>query len=120
VKNIFVDHYITDENAKIEVQNGSGVTGLAGQVVKSLQSAHYNVGAAVNAPESVVQTVLYDYTNGKKPYTINYLEQRFKVKAQVVSAPTPSVDASGNTITAPDIRIILGSNYQSNTVSTSH
>jgi len=115
VKNIFVDHYITNENAKLEVENGSDVTGLAAQVVNSLQLAHYNVGAAVNATAPVAQTVIYDYTHGTKPYTINYLQQRFNVKAQVVSAPSPEVDASGNALPVPDIRIILGSNYQPNT-----
>lgn len=120
VKNIFVDHYITEENARIEVQNGSGVTGLAGQVVNSLQLAHYNVGAPVNALAPVAQTVIYDYTHGTKPYTINYLQRRFGVKAQVVTAPSPSVDASGNAIPTPDIRIILGSNYTANTTSTSN
>lgn len=112
VKSIFTDHYIVDENAKLEVQNGSGIAGIAGSVVKSLQSAHYNVGDATNAADHYTSTILYDYTGGKKPYTINYLEQRFKVKAQKAPAPTPTVDASGKSIPAPQIRIILGSDYK--------
>ncbi len=113
VKNIFVDHYVTDENARLEVQNGSGVTGAAGSVVRSLQAAHYNVGDPTNADNNYATTVIYDYTGGKKPYTINYLQQRFKVKAQKVTAPTPAVDASGATVPVPEIRIILGSDYKS-------
>jgi len=113
VKNIFKDHYVIDENARIEVQNGSGVPGLAGSVIKSLTAAHYNVGDPVNAPDHYATTVIYDYTGGKKPYTINYLEQRFKVKAQKVAAPTPAVDANGAAVPVPEIRIILGSDYKS-------
>ncbi|HEX3082120.1 MAG TPA: LytR C-terminal domain-containing protein, partial [Candidatus Saccharimonadia bacterium] len=106
------DHYIIDENAAIEVQNGSGVAGIAAAVVKSLQAAHYNVLDATNADDHYATTVIYDYTGGKKPYTINYLQQRFGVKAQKVAAPTPTVDANGQTVPAPQIRIILGSDYK--------
>ncbi len=114
VKNIFVDHYITSENARIEIQNGSGITGLAGGVVTSLKAAHYNVLVPTNADESYPKTVIYDYTNGKKPYTINYLEQRFGVKAQRTAAPSPSPVASpaAAVTTSPEIRIILGSDYK--------
>ncbi len=113
VKNIFVDHYITDENAEIEIQNGSGTSGLAATVARSLKSAHYNVLEPINAPEPVTETVIYDYTNGKKPYTINYLEQRFNVRAQKSVAPTPTVDpGTGAAGSTPEIRIILGSNYE--------
>lgn len=115
VKNIFADHYIVDENARIEVQNGSGVTGVAGRVVASLKAAHYNVADPVNAPEQQTKTVIYDYTGGKKPYTINYLEQRFGVKAQRTAAPTPTATPSpapsGTPALQVQIRIVLGSDY---------
>ncbi len=111
VKNIFVDHYIVNENAKIEVDNGSGVTGLATTIVTALQAAHYNVLPPTNAGTTYTQTVIYDYTGGKKPYTINYLAHRFGVTAQQAAAPSP---APG--IIAPDVRIILGSDSNSNSV----
>ena len=121
MKNIFTDHYLVDENARVEVQNGSGVPGLAGKVVTSLKSAHYNVGDPTNATSNVAKTMIYDYTSGKKPYTINYLERRFGVKAQRTAAPSPSTATSSSTTgtssaaptaAAPEIRIILGSDYQ--------
>ncbi len=128
VKNIFVDHYITDENARLEIQNGSGIIGLASRITQSLKSAHYNVMLPANAPTITAQTVIYDYTNGKKPYTINYLEKRFGVKAIKTNLPpvvstsptiTSSASVSGSPAAAasPEIRIILGSNYQSTTQS---
>jgi LCP family protein required for cell wall assembly len=113
VKNIFVDHYITDENARIEVQNGSGLSGVAAQVAKSLKAAHYNVADPTNAAQLLSKTVIYDYTGGKKPYTINYLQRRFGVTAVRATAPTPSADpTTGTTTPAPQIRIILGSDYK--------
>jgi LCP family protein required for cell wall assembly len=116
---IFVDHYITSENAVIQVQNGSGVVGLAGQVVTTLSAYHYNVLAAATAVTPVTQTVIYDYTNGKKPYTINYLQERFGVKAVKMTgaplAPAPSTTASPTTTPTstqtPQIVIVLGSDY---------
>lgn len=122
VKNIFVDHYITGENAAIEIQNGTGVAGLAGKVASSLTAAHYNVLPPLNASGNVASTVIYDYTFGKKPYTINYLEKRFGVKALKVSPPSPTATpipaasstkaAPQATTTTPEIRIILGTDYQ--------
>ena len=114
VKNIFVDRYIVAENARVEVDNGSGVTGLAGTVVSSLKEAHYNVAPAANADTTYAKTIIYDYTNGKKPYTIKYLEERFGVTAQTATAPTASPvtsPAASPTLQAPEIRIILGSDY---------
>ena len=115
VKNIFVDHYITDENARIDVQNGSGIQGLAGKVVTSLTAAHYNVGTPTNAATIYPHTVIYDYTGGKKPYTINYLEERYGVKAQQMTAPTPIAG-----VTTPEIRIILGSDYEQSSATSSN
>jgi hypothetical protein len=121
VKNIFVDHYIVDENARIEVQNGSGVVGLAGIIAKSLLAAHYNVGTPVNAATAFPTTVIYDYSGGKKPFTINYLERRFGVKAIKISPSTPSPTPSANPSTvatpSPEIRIIIGANYAKTTPS---
>ncbi|HUD11085.1 MAG TPA: LCP family protein [Candidatus Saccharimonadia bacterium] len=110
VRNIFVSGQLTSENALIQIQNGSGVTGLAAGVTASLLGDNLNVTSPSNASGLYPDTVIYDYTDGKKPYTINYLESRFGVKASVESAPaTTAVD--GTATVAPDIRIILGSNY---------
>ena len=114
VKSIFTDGYIVEENALVEIQNGSGVPGLAGSVTKSLKSAHYNVTSATNAGEYYAKTVIYDYTGGQKPYTLNYLENRFKVKAQSAPAPVMTPAADGTTPPVPQIRIILGSDYSAN------
>jgi hypothetical protein len=72
------------------------------------------VGDPINAEGSYPTTVIYDYTGGKKPYTLNYLERRFKVKAQKSAPPVAVATADGTSVPAPEIRIILGSDYKSN------
>ncbi len=101
---IFIDSYIKDENAAIEVQNGTTRAGLATTVGTQLRDTYkYNVVAMTTANnQNYPATVIYDYTGGKKPYTLNYLEQRFGVKAQKATLPAGST---------ADIRIILGANY---------
>lgn len=99
---IFADSYIKDENATIEVDNGSGVNGMATSVGNLLKSYNYNVVSVVTAPQPSAQTIIYDYTGGKKPYTINYLEKRFSVKSQQMTRGASD----------PDIRIIVGANYR--------
>ncbi len=98
---IFVDNYLKTENATVEVDNGSGKTGLAATVAELLTAYNYNVIKVTTAPTLSPNTIIYDYTGGKKPYTINYLEARFKAKVQIM-APV----AGG-----PDIKIVIGQNY---------
>lgn len=104
VHSIFIDNYIKSENAAIEVQNGSSRTGLATTVGTSLRDTYkYNVVSMTTADnQNYPSTIIYDYSGGKKPYTLSYLETRFKVKARKATAPT------GETA---DIRIIIGADY---------
>lgn len=76
---IFTDPYLSQENAKIEIQNASSRKGLAGDVSNQLQSYGYNVTKISVASESKTKTIIYDYSNGKNPYTAKFLADRFKV-----------------------------------------
>jgi polyisoprenyl-teichoic acid--peptidoglycan teichoic acid transferase len=99
---IFADAYLKNEAASLEVQNGTLRAGLATSVAKMLTGYGYHVLATTTAAEqNVPKTLLYDYSGGKKPYTIQYLEKRFGVKAQSATA------VQGG----PDIRIIIGADY---------
>lgn len=100
VHSLFVDSYIKNEAANIEVQNGTNRSGLAIQVAKMLTAYNYNVIKITTNQTQLSKTAIYDYSNGKKPYTINYLENRFKVKAQVTSQSSDM-----------DIKIIIGNDY---------
>jgi len=99
----FFDSYITGENATIDVQNGTLQSGLATTVTTLLKSYNYNVVTTTTAAQqNYAHTVIYDYTGGKKPYTINYLQNRFGVKAQQMTRGPSD----------PDIRIIVGADYK--------
>lgn len=77
------DGYILKENANITVLNGTVTPGLAGEKADELKSYGYNVGTVTDAPSSSYEkTVIVDLNKSKKkPYTKNYLEKRFGVKA---------------------------------------
>jgi len=105
VRSIFVDGYLKNENATIQVENGTTNLNMGNLVTKLLKSYNYNVVATVPAPTTYRNTQIIDNTAGKKPYTIQYLEKRFGVKAQ---APADgSTDQSKS-----DITIIVGSDYK--------
>ncbi|MDP2696127.1 MAG: LCP family protein, partial [bacterium] len=110
VRSIFVDSYIKQEDAKIQVENGTARSGLASQAADLLKSFNYNVVGIASADRSNYQaTVIYDYTNGAKPYTIKYLENRFDAKAIKTDPPK---NQDGSSSLPYDIKIIIGANYQ--------
>ncbi|HVE80714.1 MAG TPA: LCP family protein [Candidatus Dormibacteraeota bacterium] len=112
VHSIFVDNYLKEEAAKIELQNGTTKPAFAATVAKILTGYNYKVVATLTAPtQNYPKSVIYDYTGGKKPYTVKYLEKRFGAKVQRKSYEPPA----GTTTPAPDIAVIIGSNYQPNT-----
>ena len=105
---IFIDRYLKQENAALQLQNGTTREGLAAAVAKQLTAYNYNVIGAVTAPaQDYQESVIIDYSNGKKPYTIKYLEDRFHTKA--VKQPKPTV-AAGEPA-PPDIKVVIGSSY---------
>lgn len=115
VRSIFVDGYIKQENAAIELQNGTSKSQLAYQAAALLKSYRYNViKTSVADSVNYQTTMIYDYSGGKKPYTLKYLENRFGVKARVVTPSlTPSSGtAAKNTSVSPDIKIIIGADYK--------
>lgn len=114
VHSIFVDGYIKQEAATIEVQNGTTKYSVANQVATLLKSYRYNViKTSVADSTNYQQTMIYDYSGGKKPYTLKYLENRFGVKAkQAEGSPSPSPTSPKTTQQTADIRIIIGADYK--------
>jgi polyisoprenyl-teichoic acid--peptidoglycan teichoic acid transferase len=109
IRNTLKDPYIAKENAAIQVLNGTVTPGLATSKSDMLKSYGYNVVKIGDAPTSAYdQTVIVDMTNGKKPFTQHYLEQRFGVKA-VRKLPDSTIQATGS-----DFVIILGQDASSN------
>ncbi len=103
IRNTLKDPYIAKENAALEVLNGTGMPGLATAKSNDLKSYGYNVTKVDDAPTSDYQkTILVDLSGGKKPYTKNYLQERYNVKA-VTKLPDSTIQAQG-----ADFVVILG------------
>lgn len=103
------DGYILKENANLTILNGTSVPGLAGQKADQLKTYGYNVGTVADAPtKDYEKTVVVDLTNGKKPYTKNYLEKRFGVKA-TTKLPDNTIQPGNASFV-----IILGQNETAN------
>lgn len=82
IRNTLKDPYLAKENARIAVLNGGSIAGLAAKKAEELKSYGYNVTVVGDAPtQDYAQTVLIDVTDGKKPFSKNYLEKRLDIKA---------------------------------------
>ncbi len=101
---IFTDPYIQKENAKIEVLNGTGISGKAQEVADTLTGYGYNVIGVDSNSETVEKTTIDDCANNQKPFTFKYLTDRF-------SAQTNSTCV--NNSYGADIIVIVGKDYKS-------
>jgi hypothetical protein len=103
VKSLFIDGYLKSESAKVEILNGNAPVSEVYAVSGVLKSLGYNVIKTTPAQTgNDGKTIIKDYTNGKKPYTLKYLENRFNVKS--VKGDTSQSGA--------EIEIVLGANYE--------
>lgn len=107
VRSIFVDGYIKKEAATIDVQNGTPYNNRTQLVTDILKSYNYNVVTSGPATTKTVRTTqIIDYTGGKKPYTIQYLQKRLGV-----TATSAAIDV--NNPPPAEVQIIIGADYQS-------
>lgn len=105
VRSQLKDPYITKENAKVLVLNGTSSPGLATAKAAELKTYGYNVIGTGDAPgNSWPQTTLVNLSKSTKPnkYTKHYLEQRYNVTA-VNALPDKSIQTNG-----ADFVIIVG------------
>lgn len=105
VHTIFADGYLKKESPKIEIVNASGRTGLADRLNRQLSAYSYQVVGTTTATQQQPTTQLVDYSNGTKPYTVRYLQQRFK-------APVVKGDPAAKPASSADIVIMVGKDYQ--------
>jgi LCP family protein required for cell wall assembly len=98
----------TLETARVQVQNGAGVQGLAGRVSVQLQQQGFSMAEAGDAPGIYPNTLLIDYTG--RPQTLRRLADLLGVEQRYVqSSPPPDAPP------APfqtDIVLVLGADYQ--------
>lgn len=105
IRNALKDPYLAKENAAVAVLNGTPTSGLATKQANTLKSYGYNVTVIADAPtQDYTNTTLVDLTNGKKPFTRNYLEKRLGIKA-TTKLPDTAIQTTGL-----DFVVILGSN----------
>lgn len=97
------DPYLMQEQAKIQVYNGTTVPGLAATQADVLKSYGYLITGTGNAPtKGYEQTVIVDLTAGAKKYTKHYLEERYGVKV-ITAMPDATILPNG-----ADFVIIVG------------
>jgi LCP family protein required for cell wall assembly len=100
---IFVEPYLKQEAAKIEIRNGTTIAGLAGQTKEILESYGYTVSKIDDAKrKDYERTFIIDYSGGSKPHSLDLLKKRIGV-GELMS--------DGFVKTEADILIVLGSNF---------
>lgn len=104
---LFVGPGALSEKAPVQIDNASlGTEDLGDQVQQSLQPLGLRLAPTQRlAPTD--QTVIYDYSGGKYPKTVQWLEGYFGASVQRVTgaqAPTPSPPAGG-------LVVVLGHDY---------
>lgn len=127
-QDIFETSPVLAEDAKIEIQNGTAVPGLANQARSELESYNLKIVTAGNAKSTEYKkTIIYDFTDGQKPQTLNFLAK--VMKAEIITfqsaylyttaSPAPSYDnligAQDNNLPQPssdiDFLILIGQDF---------
>lgn len=96
------------EVARIQVQNGAGVQGLATRVTQNLTNQGFLMLEATDAPILYEHTTIIDYTD--RPQTRQRLADLLGIKSQYVQ-PSPTADAPPTPYNT-DILVVLGQDYE--------
>lgn len=89
------------EAAKVDVLNGSGVSGAATELANKFEDNAMTIGNLATAPEITGKYQLYDLSGGKKPATLKKLQEVLGMKA-----PTGTVLPEGITSDAAFVVIV--------------
>jgi LCP family protein required for cell wall assembly len=111
-QNIFKFGPIWSEHPTVMVENGTTTAGIAGKFQQKLTDDGYNltVAGVTNAlTRDHATTQIIDYTAGKRPNTLGYLQGLLKVQPTQPTTPVKVPPA--------DIVIILGQDYAATTTS---
>lgn len=127
-RDIFETSPVLAEDAKIEIQNGTTVPGLASQARSELESYNLKIITVGNAQSTENEkTIIYDFTDGQKPQTLNFLAKVLKATVitfqpaylYTTASPAPSYDnligAQDNNLPHPsadiDFLILIGQDF---------
>ncbi len=113
-KDLFIQHFFSNESAHIVIRDESGHTGGAQTVASSLESLGFPTPtidtSAVASTDAA--TSLIDYTNGSKQYSLQGLQDYLKITAvsstaldslQVVPSYRTTTNVNGAISTTPDM-----------------
>lgn len=96
------------EVARIQVQNGADVQGLAGRVTAALRGQGFLMADAADAPSLAEHSTLIDY--GDHPQTMQRLADLLQIdRRYVLSSPPPDAPPAPY---RTDIVLIIGADYQ--------
>lgn len=96
---------MSEENARVELLNGTTTVGLAANTSQYLQDQGVNVVNAGNAEDETDFTTLIDYSG--KPYTVQFLLQVLQIQpSRIYSRYDPNSQV--------DIKVILGYDWAEN------
>ncbi len=99
---LFTDPYIKKEDASLQILNGSGIPGEAKELQLDLESLGYNV-TSIDTTGETATTVLYDYSQGKAPFTVKFLAERFSLSVRVSEPPAETTAA---------LSLVLGTDFK--------
>lgn len=100
-QNIFTEPEATLEPARIEVQNGTSMPGLAADAAEKLERLGFTVTGIRNADNRpIAETTVYDLTNGAKPSSLATVRVLFNAK---VASTVPDWLSSGAATIDPSI-----------------
>ncbi len=108
IQSIAANLFSQKKDVSLEVSNGAGLT--TAQIINLTNSlkkdtaADFTVVDTTTAKSEILQTVIYDYSDGSKDDILQYLKQKFS--AQV----TVKTKSSASTI---DFGIVVGKNFSS-------
>ena len=96
-----IDRGLEEERVRVEVYNGSGITGIAYQLGRKIVNSGCDVVRYGNAPSLEEKTVIY--VPNKEDFSNSY-----EVVSEILSGPFTVVEGRPSFMTTGDIVIILG------------
>ena len=121
VQALFSDQQLLEEQAVVEVQNGTGEVGMADSTVKLLANLGFPqqslIAAAAPNSEVFPKTSIVDFSGQKKGYTLQRLAEWLKVPAERVRQATAADE--GLRTSGADILVLLGSDTDITSLSSS-
>ena len=100
------------EHPTVMIENGTTTSGLAGKFEQKIETDNYPITIAqiTNAlTRDHATSQIIDYTGGKRPNTVSYLQNVLKVQVSQPQTPVKNPPA--------DIVVILGADYAATTTS---